>query len=303
MKEPFEGATWADSARELEAMGYSTVYLPDHLHSPWGPIATMATIAASTSSIRVAPLVLACDLRNPAVVAKELASIDALSNGRLVVGLGAGYNSLDYSRTGIEMREPGVRVSRLVEYTALLRAFFTSPVETSVNFEGEHFKVADLPALPRCATPDGPPILIGGGGPRVLRHAARYADIVGINPSTAAGRDDPATFRDALPAAIDRKVELVRNEAADRWPRLEVNAWVSWASLTASAATEAEGLAAWVQCTTAEILDSPLVLVGSHAQAVEQLHRRRERWGYHDICLPQSAARAFASVVAELSGR
>lgn len=303
MKEPFEGSTWAESARELEAIGYSTVYLPDHLHSPWGPIATMAAIAASTSTIRVAPLVLACDLRNPAVVAKELASIDAMSGGRLVVGLGAGYNPLDYTRSGIDMQAPGVRVSRLIEYTALLRAIFTAPPGASVDFHGDHFVVSDLPAVPQCASPSGPPILIGGGGQRVLRHAAQHADIVGINPSTAAGRDDPATFRDALPTSIDRKVELVQGVAGERWSALEVNAWVSWAAISATATADAEGLARWVQCTASEILDSPLVLVGSHAQVVDQLQRRRERWGYHDICLPQSSARAFASVVAELSGR
>lgn len=303
MKEPFPGQTWTQSALELEQLGYDTVFVPDHLHSPWGPLATMAAIAATTTRIRVAPLVLACDLRNPAVVAKELATIDAISGGRLVVGLGAGYNPLDYERSGIPMATPGVRVSRMIEYTAILRACFTGEPGASVDVRGEHFDVVGMVPGPGGSSPSGPPILIGGGGRRVLRHAALHADIVGVNPSTAAGRDDPATFRDALPTSIDSKFQLVRETAGDRFDHLEFNAWISWAAITDDALGQAAGLAEWVGCTAAELLESPLVLVGSQAQVIDQLERRRERWGYHYMCLPQSEARTFAPVVAELSGR
>ena len=290
MKQPFDGMSWADSAREVEAMGYDTLFVPDHLHSPMGPLTAMAFALAATSRLVVAPLVLACDLRNPAVLAKELGTLHALSGGRLEVGLGAGYNPLDYSRSGIEMPAPGERVTNLIEHTALLRAVFDAKGEP-VSVHGAKVHADDLPTAQVEPTLKPPRILIGGGGKRVLTHAARHADIVGVNPTTAAGRDDPATFRDALPASIDDKFALVRREAGDRFEGLEFNAWVSWAGITSDATSQAEGLAKWVGCTATELLDSPLVLVGTEAEVQHRLHVRRERWGYTYTCIPQDQAR------------
>jgi hypothetical protein len=136
----------------------------------------------------------------------------------------------------------------------------------------------------------------------VLTHAARTADIVGVNPTTAAGRDDPATFRDALPASIDGKFELIRTAAGARFEQLEFNAWVSWASIAHDALAQARGLADWVGCTADELLESPLVLVGSEVEVAERLRARRERWGYSYTCIPQDQARAFAPIVAAVSG-
>ncbi len=82
---PFDGLTWAESARELEQLGYSTLFVPDHLHEGLGPITAMATAVAATTSLVVAPMVFATDFRHPAVLARELASIDLLSDGRLEV--------------------------------------------------------------------------------------------------------------------------------------------------------------------------------------------------------------------------
>jgi probable F420-dependent oxidoreductase len=300
MKQPFDGMSWAESARELETMGYDTLFVPDHLHSPMGPLTAMAFALAATTRLVVAPLVLACDLRNPAVLAKELCTVHHLSGGRLEVGLGAGYNPLDYSRSGIPMPTPGERVSNLIEQTQLLKAVFEGN-GAPVSFRGTHVDVDDLPSLPSTAF-SGPRILIGGGGRRVLAHAARTADIVGVNPTTAAGRDDPATFRDALPDSIDRKFDLIRDEAGARFGALEFNAWVSWAAVTNDALAQATGLAEWVGCSADELLGSPLVLVGSETEIVHRLRERRDRWGYTYTCLPQEQARAFAPVVAAVSG-
>jgi probable F420-dependent oxidoreductase len=292
--------SWAESARELEAMGYDTLFVPDHLHSPMGPLTAMAFALAATTRLVVAPLVLACDLRNPAVLAKELCTLHEISGGRLEVGLGAGYNPLDYSRSGIAMPPPGERVSNLIEQSQLLKAVFEGN-GAPVKFRGAHVDVDDLPSLPSTAF-SGPRILIGGGGRRVLTHAARTADIVGVNPTTAAGRDDPATFRDALPASIDGKFELIRTAAGARFEQLEFNAWVSWASIAHDALAQARGLADWVGCTADELLESPLVLVGSEVEVAERLRARRERWGYSYTCIPQDQARAFAPIVAAVSG-
>ena len=299
MKEPFERRSWADSARELEALGYSTLFVPDHFHSGLGPIAAMATAAAATTTLKVAPLVMACDFRHPTVLAKELATIDMLSNGRLEVGLGAGYNPLDYSRSGIRMDPPGVRVARLIEYTRVLRALFAGG---TIDFAGEHYHLEQIDGVPAPATLGGPPILIAGGGPRLLRFAAAEADIVGVNPTTAAGRDNPATMRDALPGSIDAKTALLREAAGDRWESLELNAWISVAAITDHARTRVAGLASFAGADVYDVLASPTVLVGTHAEVVHRLHERRERWGYSYIALQGTQAHEFAPVVAELAG-
>lgn len=299
MKGPFDGRTWADSARVLEDLGYSTLFVPDHFHSGYGPITAMATALAATTSLRVAPLVMAADFRHPAVLAKEAATLDAMFPGRVELGLGAGYNPLDYSRSGIRMDSPGRRVSRLIEYVQVLRLLFTGQ---EISFDGAEFQLHDIAGTPLPATPGGPPILMAGGGPRLLRAAAGLADIVGINPSTAAGRDNPDTFRDALAPSIDAKVALVREAAGDRWEDLELNAWVSTASITDDPHDVVAGLARFAGVDPANVLDSPIVLVGCEADIADRLRDRRDRWGYSYTCLTQDHALTFAPLVRALTG-
>ena len=141
MMAPFDGMSWVDSAREVEALGYSTLFVPDHFHEGFGPITAMATAAMATTTLKVGPMVLACDFRHPAVLARELASIDVLSQGRLEVGLGAGYQETDYDRSGIAMDAPGVRVSRLIEHTRVLKLLFADGPTT---FDGDYYRITDL---------------------------------------------------------------------------------------------------------------------------------------------------------------
>jgi len=298
MQGPFPGMSWADSAREVEAMGYSTLFVPDHFHQGWGPIAGMATTAAATTSLIVAPLVLACDFRHPAVLARELASIDVLSGGRLEIGLGAGYNELDYSRSGIPMDSPGIRVDRLMEHTRVLQQLFA---DGTTNFVGNHYRITELDGTPKPVTPGGPPIIIAGGGARLLRFAAQHADIIGINPSTK-GKGRP-TAQDALPERIDEKVALVRAEAGERFDTLELNAWLSVAEISEDTSTTVDALTGRFGAARDDVLASPIVLVGSASEVVERLLQRRERWGYSYIVVQGSAARAFAPVVASLRGQ
>jgi probable F420-dependent oxidoreductase len=243
--------------------------------------------------------VLAADFRNPAVEARELATIDLLFDGRVEVGLGAGYNPLDYSRSGIPMDPPGVRVGRLIEHTRVLRGLFSG---APFSFEGEHYRIEDLTLIPAPATPGGPPILIGGGGPRLLQFAAREADIVGVNPSTAAGRNDPRTAQDCLPAAFDRKLEIVRAAAGDRFDSLELNGWLSTVVMTSDARSAAEHLAPRFSTTVDDLLDAPVLLFGTVDEMVERLQARRERWGLSYFVVQAGVAREFAAVVARLAG-
>ena len=296
---PFEGSTWTDTVREVESLGYSTLFVPDHFDEGLGPITAMASAAAVTTTLRVGALVFDCDFRHPAVLARELASIDLLSEGRLEVGLGAGWKRLDYDRSGIAMDRPGVRVSRLVEYTTIVKALFA---DEPVTFHGEHYRITDLPGTPRPHTPGGPPILIGGGAPRLLRFAGATADIVGVNASIHSGEIDTAAAHDALPERIDEKVGWVREGAGARFNDLEINAWLAAAELTDDTAAVAEVMGQLFSADPKDVLASPLSLVGSLSECADRLRERRERWGYSYTVIPGDKARDFAPLVAQLAG-
>ncbi|MCU1426924.1 MAG: putative F420-dependent oxidoreductase, family [Actinomycetia bacterium] len=292
--------TWADTCRELESLGFSTLFVPDHFDEGLGPIAAMAAAAAGTTTLNVGALVLDCDFRHPAVLARELATIDLLSEGRLEVGLGAGWKRLDYDRSGIPMDPPKVRVDRMIEHTRVLKALFA---REPVTFAGEHYSIADLDGTPKPHRPGGPPILIGGGARRVLRFAGEHADIVGVNASIHSGEVDTAAARDALPDRIDDKVAWVREGAGDRFDELELNAWLAVAEVTDDAAGVGEMLGTVFEADPKDVLASPLTLVGSVAEIGDRLHERRERWGYSYVVIPGDKARDFAPVVAALSGK
>jgi probable F420-dependent oxidoreductase len=293
------GRSFADSAREIEALGYSTAFVPDHFDEGLGPITALATAAAVTSTINVGSLVLDCDFRHPAVLARELASIDVVSGGRLEVGLGAGWKRLDYERSGIPMDTPKVRVERMIEHTQVLRGLFE---DGPFSFTGQHYTVTDLEGTPKPHRPGGPPFLIGGGAPRVLRFAGAAADIVGVNASIHSGEIDTSAAQDSLPERIDEKVGWVREGAGDRFDDLELNAWLAVAEVTDTTNEVAEMLATLYESDAASVLSSPLGLIGSVAEIRERLLERRTRWGYSYVVIPGDKAHDFAPVVADLTG-
>lgn len=298
MMGPFPGLSWAESACRLEALGYATLVVPDHFHEGFGPITAMATAAMATTTLKVAPMVMNTDLRHPAVLARELASIDILSDGRLEVGLGAGYNPLDYRRSGIPMDPPGVRVDRLIEHVAVLKALWS---DGPTNFVGEHYSIDDLDGSPKPFSPGGPPLLIAGGGRRMLRFAAQHADIIGVNVALASAPDETSA-RDGLPDSIDRKFEQLRADAGDRFGDLEFSAWLSVCTVTDDALAVGERLSGRFGAPADEVLQSPLVLAGTHAELIDRLHERRARWGYSYFIVQQPSIDELAPIVASLTG-
>jgi probable F420-dependent oxidoreductase len=233
------------------------------------------------------------------VLARELATIDLLSEGRLEVGLGAGWKTLDYQRSGIPMEPPKVRVDRMIEHATVPRGLFA---EAPFSFRGDHYVITDLRGSPKPYRPGGPPILIGGGARRVLRLAGSVADIVGVNASVHSGGFDPAAVQDALPDRVDEKVTWVREGAGDRYDSLELNAWLPIAEVTEAAAELAEQYAMRFATDPASPRNSPGFLVGSRGEIRERLHERRERWGYSYTVIPGDKARDFAPIVADLAG-
>lgn len=296
----FPGRSFADSARELEALGYSTAFVPDHFDEGLGPITAMAVAASATTTLNVGSLVLDCDFRHPAVLARELASIDLLSEGRLEVGLGAGWKRLDYDRSGIPMDAPKVRVDRMIEHATVLKGLFA---DGPFSFAGEHYHVSDLEGTPAPHRPGGPPILIAGGARRVLRFAGEVADIVGVNASIHSGSIDTAAAQDSLAGRFDEKVGWVREGAGDRFDDLEINAWIAVASLTEDGAGMAESLAPLYDTDPDSVRSSPLTLIGSLGEITDMLLARRDRWGYSYIVIPEAQVREFAPVVEALTGR
>jgi len=297
---PFDGTTWTESVREIEALGYTTLFMPDHVDSPLAPLTAMAAAVTATTTLKVAPLVLDCDFRHPAIVAKELATIDLLSGGRLEVGLGAGWKKVDYDESGIPMDRPGVRVSRMIEHTQVLRALFAGE---PVTFAGEHYTITGLVGSPSPHTAGGPPFILAGGAPRMLRFAGANADIVGVNPSIHSGEIDGDASRDAMADRIDEKVGWVREGAGDRFDDLEINAWVAAAQYTDDPLGTATALAPFFGTDDPlELLSSPMTMIGDVASLTEELNRRRDRWGYSYTVVPGDHARSFAPLVAALTG-
>jgi probable F420-dependent oxidoreductase len=256
LQQPLPGLNWVDSFKQAEQLGYSSVFFPDHFDEGPGPLAAMAA-AAATTTLTVGTLVLDCDFRHPAILARELATIDHLSEGRLEVGIGAGWKSLDYRTSGIPMDRPGVRVDRMIEHLAVLKGCWSGE---PFSFQGEHYNITELTGSPTPFRPGGPRILIGGGAPRVLRFAAEHADIVGINASIHSGVIDTDAALDATPTRIDEKAAWVREASGDRYERLEINAWLAVAQVTEDAMSFAEMVAPLFGTEPTVMMDSPLAV-------------------------------------------
>ncbi|HEV2361265.1 MAG TPA: TIGR03621 family F420-dependent LLM class oxidoreductase, partial [Acidimicrobiales bacterium] len=213
------GSKWRDTAKKLEALGYSTLFMPDHLDDQWSPIAALTAAAEATEKLNVGSLVFDNDYRHPQLLAKEMATIDLLSEGRLEVGLGAGWMRSDYDEAGIAYDAPGVRIARMKEGLAVMKGLWaTDPF----SFEGEHYQLTGARGLPRPHTSPHPKIIIGGGSPKVLAYAAREADIVGVNPSLAAGRIGPEMTAEISGDLYRRRVGWVKEAAGDRFSDIEL---------------------------------------------------------------------------------
>ncbi|MEO6121531.1 MAG: TIGR03621 family F420-dependent LLM class oxidoreductase [Acidimicrobiales bacterium] len=296
-----DGKAWRDQARAAEDMGYSTLWVPDHLGDDWGPLVALTAAAAATSTLRVGALVFDNDFRHPAVLAKELATLDLVSDGRLEAGIGAGWMRRDYDAHGLAYDAAGTRIERMAEGLAVMKALWTGDGPTT--FRGRHYSLCDAPGRPAPLQRPHPPVLVGGGGRKVLSVAAREADIVGFNATLAAGVVGPEVARTALASCFDDRVAWVREEAGDRFAALELHCNVFVCMVGADPRASAEALAPAFGVSPAEALEVPLVIVGSVDHICDVLTERRERFGFSYWAVPASSAESFAPVVARLAGR
>ncbi|MFM2076228.1 MAG: hypothetical protein RJA49_118 [Actinomycetota bacterium] len=292
-------ASWVSLAQRMEAHGYSTLTMPDHFGDQLAPLPAMMTALDATTDLRVCALVFDNDYKHPVVLAKELATMDVLSGGRMEIGLGAGWMLSDYEQAGIPYDSPGVRIDRFVEGLHIIRKAMEPG---AFSFAGSHYTITDYNGLPK-PVQTRPPVLIGGGGKRVLGIAAREADIVGINPSMHTGVVNAETFGHMTAASVDDKVAIVRAAAGDRFDRIELNIRAFLVNVTEDGAGARERLAGALGVGTEMLETSPFSLIGSPAELSERLLERRERWGFSYVIVGQEDVDKFAPVVAELTGK
>ncbi len=290
----------ARRVRRAEDIGYSSVVMTDHFDDRHGPLVALTAIALATTSLRVGTLVLANDYRHPAVLAKELASLDQVSDGRLEIGIGAGWMASDYEQAGIGFDRPGVRIERLDEAISVLEGCFS---DGPFDLEGSHYTIRGLDSRPKPAQKPRPPLLVAGGGHRMLALAARRADIVGINPSLHSGAIDEHAGPTATAEATDSKLAVVRDAAGDRFDALELQTRVHLAVITDDAPALASAAAPAFGITAEQALASPHALVGTVDECVAAIEGWRARWGISYISLMGSSAEAMAPVVERLAGR
>lgn len=293
------GDEWADLARRVEDLGFDSLLLPDHFGDQLAPVPAMMAAAAATTTLKVGCLVFDNDYKHPVVLAKELATIDRLSGGRVEVGLGAGWMLSDYEQAGMSYDEGKVRVDRFQEGLAIIKGLLGPD---PVDFEGEHYTIRGLDGLPK-PVQARPPILVGGGLKRMLTIAAREADIVGINPTMPNGAADADAARTGTAEQTDEKLGWVKAAAGDRYDDLEINLLTLGCFLTDDRADLAEGLAPLFGLTPAELLEFPHALIGSTEEIVDVIQARRERWDASYIVVQSDALEAMAPIVAELAGQ
>jgi probable F420-dependent oxidoreductase len=294
-------AEWVARARKLEDLGYSVLTVPDHLADLFAPMPALVSAAEATKRLRVGTNVLNNDLRHPVLVAREAATVDLLTDGRLQLGLGAGHMKSEYDQVGLDFDPGGTRVERLAEAVTIIKRLFTGE---PLTFAGEHYRLTGHKIEPLPVQRPHPPILIGGNGPRLLTLAAKEADIVGFSGITFRQGGVQADVSGWKAAAIDERARLVRDAAGDRYARIELNALVQRVIVTDDRRQAAGELAGrWTQLSPEEILASPYVLVGTVRQLIEDLQARRERWGISYYVVFEPYIDAFAPVVAALAGK
>ena len=255
--------------------------------------------ADATETLRIGSLVFDNDYRHPVVLAKEAATLDLLSDGRLDFGLGAGWMKTDYDRSGIPHDSAGTRIERMEEGLAIVKGLWTG---SPFSFQGTHYTIDGLEGSPLPVQKPHPPILLGGGGRKMLTLAGREADIVNVNYDLREGRVNRELVRTGLAAATDQKLRWIREAAGDRFERLEMSVTIFLATITDERDSMAASVAAGLGLQPEDILAMPHFLIGTVDQVVEDLKVRRERYGISYVIVPGEVAESLAAVVERLAG-
>jgi probable F420-dependent oxidoreductase len=292
------GEEWAALARRVEALGYDLLVMPDHLGHQLSPFAGLAAAAGATTRLRLAAFVFANDYRHPLMLAREAATLDVLSGGRFEMGMGAGWMTSDYRELGTTYDPAPRRVDRLVEAVPLVKRLLAGE---TVTHHGEHYQMERATAGVPTVQKPRPPLAIGGGGPRMLKLAAREADIVGLVPGFSA-RGWPL-FGQATETATAEKIALIKEAAGDRFEQLEINLWLGSAGLAGSGSSLLGSAAAATMGAATAIYGSPYVLYGTLGAVRDRLLRRRDKLGISYYTIPSRSMESIAPLVEALAGK
>lgn len=295
------GAEWTELARRIEGHGYSTATMPDHFNEQLAPMPALQALLDATTTLRAGALVFDNDYKHPLVLAKELATQDVLSDGRVEIGLGAGWMISDYDEAGMTYDRPGVRIDRFVEGLAIIKGLMA---DGPFSHSGEHYQITEHEGTPKPVQRPHPPVLIGGGGKRVLSIAAREADIVGINGTMTAGVVGPEAIATMTHEAVVDKVAITA-AAADKAGRLndiELSIRNFFVSVTDDRDSQVEGIASMISVDPQMIVESPFALIGTVDQICDDLIARREEFGFSYMIVGAGEIDDFAPVVARLAG-
>jgi probable F420-dependent oxidoreductase len=309
---PASADEWRAQARRAEQLGFSAFHLADHVIGP-GPalaatkhpvqtvaaIPAMAVAAEATSSIRVGCRVLCVDYRNPVMLAKELATLDFFSGGRLEIGLGAGWLANEYDAIGIPFERPGVRLDRLAETIGLLRASFAGG---ELEIDGKHVHAVGFEAVPKPVQRPMPPIMIGGGAQRILGIAGREADIVSLNFNNSSGKIGPAGVGSSTIELTEQKIGWVRDGAGDRFDDIELEIAAYFTVVTDDPEATTVRMATMFGLSREQFAAHPHALIGTVDAICDTLVERRERLGISYVTFGSGAMESAAPVVARLTG-
>ncbi|HEX5370027.1 MAG TPA: TIGR03621 family F420-dependent LLM class oxidoreductase [Dehalococcoidia bacterium] len=284
---------WQEYARTAEDLGYTNLIMQDHVDQQFAPFPALVAAAGVTSRIHLTTIVLDNDFRHPAVVAKEAATVDLLTEGRLELGLGAGWLQADYDKLGLSFDAAGERMSRFMDAVSVVKAFFQD--EPTFSVDSLHYRIRNLEAWPRPVQKPHPPLLIGGRQKRMLSFAAREADVVSVSML------DPRTPGGPQPPSFAEKIEWVRRAAGDRFDAIEVHANSPGLRVTDDQRGAIEAAAERLKVAPEHVLDSPANLIGSVDAVVEQMQRWRESCSLNYFVVPYARMLELAPVIARLS--
>jgi probable F420-dependent oxidoreductase len=297
--------TWGSHLRRVEDLGFSTFLIRDHLVPDFfgdqpAPLVALASAAALTNRLRLGTMVLAVDYRHPVVLAKEAATLDLLSGGRLELGLGAGWLRREYESAGLTFDSAGTRIDRLEETIRILGGLFG---DGPFSFAGKHYTVTELDGYPKPVQRPGPPLLIGGGRRRVLTLAGRVADIVGILTTSVATGTIVDDASERLASAVTQKLAWVREGAGARYPDIELSLipTLLFEKDRERAASDLISARGWNGVTPSDVLAMPSVFIGSVSEIEDQMEERRARYGFSYYVVSDRHLDGAATLVARLT--
>ena len=303
-------ADWRGQARQAEDLGYAAFHLADHVIGP-GPrlaatnhpvqnlaaVPAIAIAAEATSTIRVGCRVFCTDYRYPVMFAKELATLDMFSGGRLDIGLGCGWLEEEYHAMGMPFEPAGERITRMEDTLAVIRACFGDGL---VSINGTKVHADGFEGLPKPTNPH-PPIMIGGGSRRILGIAGREADIVSLNFDNSSGKIGPAGVGSSTAELTEQKIDWIRAGAGNRFDQLEIEIGAYFTVVTNERTKTLEQMAPMFGLSPEVLGEHPHALIGSVDSICDQLLDRRSHYGISYVTVGRAVMESFAPIVAALA--